>query len=155
MIYTRHPITKVRFDHALSIEKAIHAMKFNWVHPDIIGLQKQEEDASKVPPPFKMEEVTEMEIVPVSFAEPLSYELVLQGLREAKLREQRIRQLFAFVKQRPDLHRKWPLMALGTVFIYRDYRAFPCVARNENELTLIPEDRIGTEIAPVFIASAI
>ena len=98
-----------------TIERLVRAGKYNFANGNITSQNF----------PTTREGVVQLKAVLVHFNRFIKSDDAVAELDKLKLRAGEIHELLAFGEQHPDEQRKYPILALGSIVKFGDYRYFP------------------------------
>ena len=119
-----HDAFRVRVNHDLSVKEAVSAGKYDWENDDINDKNF----------PSKRSGLAQIDIRLVHFNKDMSSEDVLKELDKMGLRPAELPELLALGAEYPDEQRKYPIVALGSVWRgWGGSRVVPCLVRGGGE----------------------
>ena len=126
--FINHTFT-VMVDETLSVEEAVKAGHFNWSNENITSV--------KFPKPAKGQK-SEREVVLFQFDKNMSSEAVIVEMDKVGYKSATIWDLLGLAVKEPDLQRKFPVVALGSVCELLGFRrvAYLCGGSGARELGL-------------------
>lgn len=119
---------RIVVDYSLSLEQMITAGKYDWSNSDITAKRFPLKGSGKV----------ELEPKLFYFGRDMSSDNVIAEMDKEGFRPCTIEELLAIGEQHPELQRKFPLVALGSVAEFNGSRNVACLIRigSERELNL-------------------
>ena len=115
---------RVRVNYDLSVKEAVSAGKYDWENDDINDKNF----------PSKRSGLAQIDIRLVHFNKDMSSEDVLKELDKMGLRPAELPELLALGAEYPDEQRKYPIVALGSVWRgWGGSRVVPCLVRGGGE----------------------
>lgn len=111
----------VSVDYEMELEEAIKRGQFDWVNPYIIP--------ENFPPKGKGKVKAEVELI--HFDRYISTNVAVNNLRKMGYRSAGLRELLALGEKNPDIHKEFPVVALGSVWHDANGDAnVPCIYRS-------------------------
>jgi len=111
----------VSVDYGRSVEDGVEAGQYDWSNSDITSRNF----------PTKRKGTAEVAVELVHFNRCISTEGALKNLDSMDMRPAEIHELLAFGEKYPDVQRKFPIVAPGSVWQYRHGdRKVPCLSRD-------------------------
>jgi len=108
-------------DYGRSVEKGVKAGRYDWANSDITSRNF----------PTERKGTAEVVVELIHFNRNISTDEALRELDKAGMRPAELHELLAFGKKYPEVQREFPIVALGSVWQYRDgFRVVPFLYRD-------------------------